>query len=154
MPSSPESKKRKVDEQLGLEKKGSPELSSTKVRNNQIFQQMIFVQQTIPSRMIQMKTKQGVCLQSLVFEIKRKSPLTIRDGFATIIIDTNIFEEELYLIIKRMVSKIRMAVGQALHKLKPQQLKINIVFENNQEFYDKLVRLLSHDKHQLLSMEG
>ncbi|XP_014221686.1 uncharacterized protein LOC106648969 [Trichogramma pretiosum] len=56
--------------------------------------------------------------------------LKIRDGFATIIIDSNIFEEELYLIIKRMVSKIRMAVGQALHKLKPQQLKINIVFED------------------------
>ncbi|OXU21552.1 hypothetical protein TSAR_005223 [Trichomalopsis sarcophagae] len=56
--------------------------------------------------------------------------IQIKNGFTTVIIDTNSSEEELYLILRRLIYILKLNVGPVIHRLRPNQLKVTLIFED------------------------
>ncbi|XP_058797058.1 uncharacterized protein LOC131667577 [Phymastichus coffea] len=56
--------------------------------------------------------------------------INIRQGFTTLIIDVNYTEEEIYLMLKRLIRQLTINLGPTIPRLKSSHLKVILVFED------------------------
>ncbi|XP_014210026.1 uncharacterized protein LOC106640482 [Copidosoma floridanum] len=58
------------------------------------------------------------------------SDIQIKNGFTLLIIDVNYTEEELYLVVKRLINRLSLNLGPVIERLTPNQLKVVLMFED------------------------
>ena len=56
-------------------------------------------------------------------------------SFIHVVIDVNWLEEEIYLVLQKLIRELAMNIGSGIEKLGPNQLKVIFLFEVIKKFY-------------------
>lgn len=84
------------------------------------------------------KCKEIVISKSLMWD----TLFQIRQGFTTLILDMNYTEEEVYLVLKRLVHKLTINLGPTISRLKSSHLKVTLVLEVRNPFQINIIFFL------------